>query len=227
VSYVANSSSFSGQDIEPQVLTNEPSAGKTTLIWPNLSDLSPNSQAKLTYQVQASTSTYADGGSYTESQSAYVNTSPRTAPSFTAARAPVSSSYTGSATATGPTTLSAIQVTSSDAAGAKLLRSVHTHQTVYTLTVANNGVKPTTSTVLDAYLPAGLEFLGCGTSDNTTCAATNPGSTEEWPGSGALSGRTANPGNCSGYTEVQTGNFTPGNGIPSGFYTHVGSDSAS
>ena len=221
VSYVANSSSFSGQDIEPQALTNEPSAGKTTLIWPNLSDLSPNSQAKLTYQVQASTSTYAVGGSYTESQSAYVNTSPRTVPSFTVAGAPVSSSYTGSATATGSTTLSAIQVTSSDAAGAKLLRGVHTHQAVYTLTVANNGVKPTTSTVLDAYLPAGLEFLGCGTADNTTSAATNPGSTEEWAGSGALSGRTANPGNCSGYTEVQTGNFTPGNGIPSGFYTHV------
>ena len=221
VSYVAGSSTFSGQDIEPQVLNNEPSAGKTTLIWSNLSDLSPNSQAKLTYQVNASTSTYAVGASYTESQSAYVNTSPRTVPSFTASGAPVSSSYTGSATTSGSTTLSAIQVTTSDAAGAKLLRGVHDHQTVYTLTVTNNGVKPTSGTTLDAYLPAGLEFLGCGTEDNTTSAATNPGSTEEWPGSGALSGRTANPGNCSGYTEVQTGNFSPGNGIPSGFYTHV------
>jgi uncharacterized repeat protein (TIGR01451 family)/fimbrial isopeptide formation D2 family protein len=221
VSYVANSSSFSGQDIEPQVLTGEPSAGKTTLIWSNLSDLSPNSQAKLTYQVQASTSTFSVGSSYTEQQSAYVNTNPRTVPSFTGTGAPVSSSYTGSATASGSTTLSALQVTTSDAAGAKLLRGVHDHQTVYTMTVTNNGVKPTSGTALDAYLPAGLEFLGCDTADNTTSAATNPGSTEEWPGSGALSGRTANPGNCSGYSEVQTGNFTPGNGIPSGFYTHV------
>jgi len=58
---------------------------------------------------------------------------------------------------------------------------------VYTLTVRNNQVRATGAIELVDYLPAGLEFLGCGGDpDHTTDAATNRGSSEEYPGSGAI-----------------------------------------
>ena len=220
ISYVAGSSSVDGQDIEPQVIANAPAAGQTTLIWSNVSDLSASSSNAVAYSVSNSAGSYAIGATYTESQSAYVNSNPRYVPQFDALGNPVATSYTGSAATSGTTTVSGIDVSMSDSAGAKLLRGAHTHQTVYTVTVANNTVNPTTSAVVDTYLPAGLEFLGCGGVDNTTSAATNPGSTEEWPGSGPLSGHTTAPASCSTPTVVQTATMTPG-GLPTGVYTHV------
>jgi uncharacterized repeat protein (TIGR01451 family)/fimbrial isopeptide formation D2 family protein len=222
VSYVSGSSSIDGQDIEPQVIANAPAAGQTTLIWSNVSDLSAGSSNAVAYSVSPSTGSYAIASTYTESQSAYVNSNPRYVPQFDALGNPVAgaTSYTGSAAASGTTTVTGIDVSMSDSAGAKLLRGAHTHQTVYTVTVANNTVNPTTSAVVDTYLPAGLEFLGCGGVDNTTSAPTNPGSTQEWPGSGPLSGHTTAPASCSTPAVVQTATMTPG-GLPSGVYTHV------
>ena len=53
VSYVAGSASLGN----PAILTNQPSANKTTLIWSNVSDLSPGSVATLTFKVIAATDT--------------------------------------------------------------------------------------------------------------------------------------------------------------------------
>jgi uncharacterized repeat protein (TIGR01451 family) len=222
VSYVPGSSSIDSQDIEPLAIANAPAAGQTTLIWSNVSDLSASSSNTVVYSVSPSSGSYAIGSTYTESQSAYVNTNPRYVPQFDALGNPVAgaTSYTGSAAGSGTTSVAGVHVSTSDSAGAKLLRGAHTHQTVYTVTVANNTVNPTSSAVVDTYLPAGLEFLGCGRVDNTTNAATNPGSTQEWPGSGPLSGNTAAPASCSTPTVVQTATMAPG-GLPSGVYTHV------
>jgi uncharacterized repeat protein (TIGR01451 family)/fimbrial isopeptide formation D2 family protein len=48
----------------------------------------------------------------------------------------------------------------------ELLRGVHDQTTVYTLTVENNKGYQTSDAVVVDYLPAGLEFLGCGAADN-------------------------------------------------------------
>jgi len=45
---------------------------------------------------------------------------------------------------------------------AELSRGVHDHLDTYTLTVTNSAKDATNSVVVDDYLPAGLEFLGCG-----------------------------------------------------------------
>ncbi len=82
--------------------------------------------------------------------------------------------------------ISAIKVTKTG--GGSLLRGVHDHQTTYTTTATNNLVNSTTGVVLTDYLPAGIEYLGCGGAgaDHTTNAPTNPGSTQEYPGSGPI-----------------------------------------
>ena len=64
---------------------------------------------------------------------------------------------------TGNQTLKAIKVTAEEPSPeGEILRGVHEDQTVYTLKVQNNGINPTTGTKLDAFVPAGLEYLGCG-----------------------------------------------------------------
>ena len=54
----------------------------------------------------------------------------------------------------------------------------------YTITVTNNKINQTTGIQIDDYLPAGLEFLGCGngTDDHTTNAPTNPPRCSCWIG---------------------------------------------
>lgn len=65
---------------------------------------------------------------------------------------------------------------------------MHDHQTIYTLTLRNNLINPDQSDHDRRLASAGLEFPSCeGTDDHTTDAPTNPGSTDEYPGSGARS----------------------------------------
>lgn len=89
--------------------------------------------------------------------------------------------------------------------------------------MTNNGVNPTTGTELDVFVPAGLEFLGCaGTPDHTTDAPTNPGSTEEWPGSGPIVVQPVE--NCVQPQSVETEELDPdgpSGPLAFGVYTHV------
>jgi large repetitive protein len=221
VSYVAGSGSLGN----PTILTNEPSANKTTLIWNNVSDLSPGSSAALTFQLSAATDlqptpNLVPNDSYTDSASAYVNSAPQQVPQFS--NTGVASNYTGSATASGTTALSPLQITL--APSGVLLRGVHDHQVVYTVTITNNDVHATNTIAAAVYLPAGLEDLLCGQTDNTTSAPTNPGSQDEYPGSGLLSGHTASPGaSCLTPTSITTVNVDPDGGgpLPTAVYTEV------
>ena len=220
VSYVAGSASLGN----PAILSNQPSANKTTLIWSNVSDLSPGSVATLTFKVIAATDTgpapfLLANNTYTDNSSAYVNTDPRQVPQFSANG--TVSNFTGSASASGTTALAALQISLSP--GGVLLRGVHDHQAVYSVTITNNQVHATNGIGATVYLPAGLEDLLCGQTDNTTGAPTNPGSTQEYPGSGPLSGHTGIPANCVAPTSVTTVNLDPdGAGpLPAAVYTAV------
>ena len=220
VSYVPGSSS-----VEPQVIANAPAAGQTTLIFHNVTDLSPGSSYDLSYEVRHSTSSFSIGQSYTNQAGAYINSDPRFVPDFAANGTP-SGDFTGSATDSANTSITAIEIEKSEPSPeGELLRGAHDHQTVYTLTVRNNAIQPTTGLDVEDWLPAGLEYLGCGTNDNTTDAPTNPAvSPDEYAGSGPL-----NPGNgpaapdCATPDLVETVLTDPdGAGpLPTAVYTHV------
>ncbi|PRI12455.1 DUF11 domain-containing protein [Leucobacter massiliensis] len=71
----------------------------------------------------------------------------------------------------------------------KLLRGVHEQSTVYTITVHHTGEGDLGSATVVDYLPAGLEFLGCGAVDHTTNANGNRGggaASTEYDGAGRL-----------------------------------------
>ena len=218
VSYVAGSAS----PAPTTVLAGQPAAGQTTLIWSNVSDLSPNSSNGVSFQVNHSQAAFTIGGSFAITGEASINTDPRNVTQFNATTGvPVPASFTGSATSTGTQSITAIKVTKTG--GGSLLRGVHDHQTTYTTTTSNNLVNQTTGVVLTDYLPAGIEYLGCGGAgaDHTTDAATNPGSTEEYPGSGPIVVPVV--AGCVAPSSVDTVTTDPdGAGpLPTGTYTRL------
>ena len=240
-SYVAGSSSFTNAGTttalsDPTVLTGEPSTGLTTLIWSNVGDLQPSATQSLTFKFQGETDAgthvgpdpVLPGSSYTDAAGVYANSNPRYVPQFDAVTgAPVTgaTSYTDSASASGTTEVTPLAVSKSEPSPeSELPRGVHDHQTTYTVTVDNNDVHATDQIVVNDWLPAGLEFLGCGGVDNTTDAAgTDPGSTQEYPGSGSLAvGAPLSSSVCPTPTSVTTVDdpVTP-SGTLSGVYTQV------
>ena len=220
VSYVPGSAA-----VEPRVIADAPTAGATTLIFENVSDLSPGSTYDLDYAVRHDTGVFEIGDSYVNQAGAYINDDPFFVPDFGPNGQPTGD-ITGSATDSATTEISAIEIVKDEPSPeGELLRGAHDHQTVYTLTVRNNSVDPTDSIDVEDWLPAGLEYLGCGTADNTTDAPTNPGSAEEYAGSGPL-----NPGNapatadCVAPDLVETVDVDPDGAagpLPFGVYTHV------
>ena len=205
---------------EPTVLANTPAAGQTTLLWLNTADLPPAASATLSFTVTPDPATYPVGSTITlpapgGETDAYVNTNPRSLPAFDATGAPIAGSYTGSATATPTATaVSAVRLGKAEPSPqGELLRGVHDQTTVYSLTVTNNPIAPTTALVLDDYLPAGLEFLGCGGVDNTT------GQTPEYPGAPPLTAVPVLTSNCPTPSLVAT--VTNPAGLAAGVYTHV------
>jgi uncharacterized repeat protein (TIGR01451 family)/fimbrial isopeptide formation D2 family protein len=225
VSYVSGSTSPASVG-DPQILANQPATHNTTLIWSNVSDLSPGSSNTLSFSLAAATDAdptprFLPNENYRDTTSAYVNTGAREVPQFTPGGTP--SNYTDSATTSGTTVLSPLEVTQSPS-GAEL-RGVHDHHFVSTITVTNNDVHATDGITVDDWLPAGLEYLLCGQTDNTTDAPTNLGSVEEYPGSGPISGHLSlsSPSPCLTPTTVATVDTDPdGNPeMPTAVYTHV------
>ena len=209
-----------------QVLLNQPTTGQTTIIWSNVNDLQPGSEQNVTYSVAHNTSGLDDqtikvGDAYTNTASVYGNTNPRYVPRFTATGSPVagSTSATDTASSSGTTTVVPVQIAKSEpSTDAKLLRGIHDHDTIYTLTITNNLIAATNAAMVDDYLPAGLEFLGCGTTDHT------PGGAVEYPGAPRLDASTVDlTVNCPAPNLVETVQIDPdGSGpLSSGVYTHV------
>jgi fimbrial isopeptide formation D2 family protein/uncharacterized repeat protein (TIGR01451 family) len=242
VSYVPGSS----EAITPRVLANEPKPGETTLLFENVSDLSPGSEYDLSYKVEPSKTFFKLGENakgekgthaYVNKAEAFVDLLPRNKPNFEPNGEVIPTSVSGRAEAEAETELTAIEVEKEVISGIEgeheLLRGVHEHQAVYKLTVKNNDVGETSGLVnregkaakigIEDYLPAGLEFLGCGTTENTTNAiGTNAGSAEEYPGSGPIPQGTP-PGttNCLTPYYVNTEKVDPPGPQPEGIYTHV------
>ncbi|HEU5149546.1 MAG TPA: SdrD B-like domain-containing protein [Iamia sp.] len=232
IAYVPGSATIA----EPVVLPDRPTTGSTTLLWTNLADLAPANSVTLAYDVTHLTSTSPSvscagatlcvGETYTHSVGAYVNSDPRFVPDFdplTGTPITGPASHTGWAEATDSTLLVPFEVEKDEPnAEGEILRGLHDHATTYTVTITNNGVNPTAGFVVEDWLPAGLELLGCGAVDNTTDAPTNPGSPLEYPGAAPLTA-TATPADCITPTFVDTELVDPdGDGpLDEGVHTHV------
>ncbi|WP_261166993.1 hypothetical protein [Microbacterium sp. Marseille-Q6965] len=101
----------------------------------------------------------------------------------------------------------------------ELLRGVHDHHTVYTLTVENTPQGATEGVTVVDYLPAGLEFLGCAQVDNTRPSSLLSDGTREYAGAGPLTGTA--PADCVQPATVETVNSGLPADLTPGVYTKV------
>lgn len=208
---------------EPTVIANAPTSGKTTLIWPNTYDLVANASHTLAFAIAyrdtgVAAPRFDVGDPIAVDMGAYLSTDPRDEADFSALGVPQTGadSYSGYAEKSTTTQLTAVEIVKDEPhPEGEIPRGVHDHQTVYTLTVTNNKVNPTTGVTVDDYLPAGLEFLGCaGQADHSA--------THEYAGSGPIV-VTAPTTDCVDPVLVETVDTDPdGSGpLPAGVYTHV------
>lgn len=225
VAYVAGSAGTAG---EPVAIANQPAAGQTTLLWKNVADVGTGSTHVLDFRVQHAVLSYVVGSVYTVSANAYVGSNDAYPPGFTATGAPETTgpnAYTGFKTnVNDTTTIKALEITKTvdTPSPTELLRGIHGQQAIYTVAVKNTSMAQTTHLVVEDYLPAGLEFIGgCGAvgADHTTNAPSNPGTNQEYPGSGAIP-VGAVPG-CIAPNEVATLTTDPTGPAPNALYTRV------
>jgi len=196
---------------EPLVIADKPLPGQTTLIWRDAFDLQPSDSNGISFGVSVDPASHPVGNTVTNNADVYANTNPRTVPAFNPDGSVRAASFSSSA-ASGPvsTTVTALEVAKSEPSPeSELLRGVHTQTTVYTVKVTNNTFAATDGVVVTDYLPANLEFLGCGAVDNGP---------EEFPGAPSLAGTPViDP--CLVPASVETVQNPAG--YPDGVYTKV------
>src|SRR5690625_3384123 len=153
---------------EPQIIAvpgDETTQDSQILIWSNISDLPASGTQVLRFSVRADEAVYPVGSVVTNGAQAFLSENERVVPRFDAQGAPdhhddVISADTAT---TAQTRINPVKIEKSEPSPEhELMRGVHDQSTVYTLTVTNNQVAATESIVVTDYLPAQLEFLGCG-----------------------------------------------------------------
>ncbi len=207
VSYVAGSTS-PAQFGNP-VVTKDSVTGITSLFWQNVQDVPAGGSFILGFSLTVDPTVDPVGTTFSGQASVYANTNPRIMPYQTASQ--MISGYTDTASGQNPTiTVSALNVAKAQPSPeGKYLRGAHTQTQPYTLTISNNNKYPTTGVTVTDYIPAGLEFLGAGTIDNSLA--------QEYPGSGPLAGTAGS----SPIVPTSVDTVTNPVGYPAGIYTQV------
>ncbi len=193
------------------ILVDEPSAGFTTLVWENVSDLPSGSESSVSYTVDTDADfdpATAPVGSVIHNEAGAVgNVDAFVIPDWDPITGEFTGDFTGEATAELDTPIIPFRLVK--VGGGELLRGVHentmgttggTTGTVFTLTLEANPHYDNTNFQVTDVLDPYLEFLGCESYlpvDNTTDVPFNGAApaNEEWPGSGPVApGPAGGPG---------------------------------
>jgi len=206
---------------EPTITTivtsapGDPVESHQLLTWRNASDLPFGDSATITFALAVDADLYPVGSQIIPAQAGvYAQSNPRIIPRFDATTGlPIAGSFTASGQIVPDVTaVSAIEIIKSEPSPeSELVRGVHDNTTTYTLTVRTSGEGDNSDMVVVDYIPAGLEFLGCGGVDNSTGPV-------EYPGAPSLAGTPAPAGGCTEPNFVTTVNNPEG---LSGVFTKV------
>ena len=196
--------------------------GNRTVIWNNVSNLARGTTSQVTLQLAHAASLLIGPESFVAGT--YASTNPRQLVRFDKAGVPVSdpknplaSDSTVVRTARTPLRVTEQVLRPEN----EVPRGVHREKTVVTLRVDNNDVGPSKDLALVEYLPAALEFLGCGDADHSAEGS------EEYAGSGRID-ETKPPAldhPCATPSSVDTQKVDPPGAQPPGTYTVVRWDS--
>ncbi|MEO0491864.1 MAG: SdrD B-like domain-containing protein [Actinomycetota bacterium] len=217
---------------EPTIeVADSPAAGQTTLVWTNIEDLQVNVTKSHEVTVSYAHPTWDVAGIPSITAGAFASGDARQVPDFNADGSHNDTSDTTAFdTQSNATEITAVRITKDEPnAESELLRGVHDEFTTYTLTIQNNFLNVTDTIVVEDWLPAGVEFLGCRSVDNTSASpVTNTGGVtfDEYVGSGSLIDApvSALPAPCFEPDFVETRTLTADEVAPGsapGVYTYV------
>ncbi|MEK6342256.1 MAG: isopeptide-forming domain-containing fimbrial protein, partial [Curtobacterium sp.] len=213
VSYVTGSATTDGQTLTDPVQSALANNAGTLLVFSNVSDLVAGDQKSIAFRVMPSTTTFPVGTSFTGTAQVAGSGDARMIPTFDGTGRPATNTTNSATTTSNATAVSAITVTKAEASPEhELVRGVHDHPTVYTLTVQNTATAPSNNVTVTDYLPAGLEFLQCGGVDNTTTGPEYPGAPDLTAATSANATGTLTAANCATPVSVTTVNTVPGQG---------------
>ncbi len=191
-------------------------SGQWVLVWKNVTDLQPNSDFSFTFTA-VRVLPLPDSLTPSDTNAATVasQTDPRTIPAFNPDGTPKVGTFSDQATDTAVTARDPFVIEKSNdrSPEGELLRGVHQNRTTYTLKVRNNKVVPTTDITVTDFIPADMEFLACGKTDNSA-----PGFVE-YTGAPRLGVPALDPSPCPTPTLVET--VSNPSGLPPGVYTKV------
>lgn len=157
--------------------------GRQVLVWSNATDLQSNAAFTISFEAKWPDDSVPINIDDTDTNDANVatQTDPRYVPKFDANGDPITTAPAGTvntASDSATTQRAAFVIEKSEPSPeGELLRGVHDQRTTYTLKVRNNKVRTSENITVTDYIPAGLEFLGCGGVDHTT-----PDTRVEYPG---------------------------------------------
>ncbi|TFC90612.1 MULTISPECIES: DUF11 domain-containing protein [Cryobacterium] len=214
VTYVAGSAASATVPALPDptivVITDSagpPAVTHQVLIWTNIADLPRGTTPGFTFEIKPDAGVYPVGAPIPGNAAVYAQTNPRLLAKFDKDTGVVVAGSFAASDAVSPTAtkVAAITVTKSEPSPEhELMRGVHNEARVYTIDTRNTGIAPTTGVVLVDYLPAGLEFLGCGATDNSA--------DEEYPSSGPVRATLTGGelATCQTPVSIETVNNRPG-----------------
>ncbi|MEV7692429.1 isopeptide-forming domain-containing fimbrial protein [Microbacterium sp. NPDC089189] len=200
-------------------------AGTQLWVFEDVADLPATADYASTLTVRPDAAVFPVGAAPTFRLDGYVSSDPALKPVFDGSTgvggaAALAETSSDDAVTTAP--VKALRLTKSEPSPEiELLRGVHDHQTVYTLTIENTPQGATDGVTVVDYLPAGLEFLGCADVDNTQPSAllSGPDGTREYPGAGQVTG--SSPTDCLAPVSVETVDTGIPADLPAGVYTKV------
>ncbi|KQR37260.1 isopeptide-forming domain-containing fimbrial protein [Microbacterium sp. Leaf159] len=190
-------------------------AGQQVWVWSNVNDLPQGGTVSSRVTIAPNGDEYPVGSEVGFSIRAYTSDDPARLPTFDGSPSVsrTTAHTSGAALAIDDVPVRALRIVKTEpSAETELLRGAHRSITTYTLDVENTTRGATTGASVTDYLPAGLEYLGLATGDNSADA--------EYDGSGTLAG-----GVTAGET-VDTVSFSASEaaalGLPgAGVYTKV------
>jgi large repetitive protein len=211
VAYASGSTQPS--DVDEPTIVAQPD-GSQVLVWQDSFDLPAGASNSITFQVTFDPDIYPVGSDFADTATAYASTDPRNGPAFDSGGNLIPDpNVTESNSSTADTEVAALKVTKNEPSPeGKPLRGVHDHTTVYTLNVSGGTGAATDNVEVTDYIPAAMEFLGCGGVDNTTTGV-------EYPGAPSLTATPAVGANCP--TPVSVDTVSNPAGFPPGVYTEV------
>ncbi len=227
--------SFVSADPAPTaILSDVPTAGQTTLIWENTSDLPAASNASVSYTIDTNpdfaggtsgSGTVPVGATVPNSAQAVASLNAFLIPDWSPTTGAFTGDFDGEASATNSLNVIAFRVTKSGPG--ELLRGVHDNGfggrsgsagDTFTIEIRNNPDYATNSVSLLDVLDPQLEFLGCASyyplgDDNSTDVPFRESAAapdEEWAGSGQMA---TGAGTCTTPTSVDTVDAGIGGGL--------------